>query len=344
MTTPIIPGSTEPQASPTVVAICRVHPLSIVLASAGAVALIIGMVSCAAAAPSATLNAPGTDRPMHSALWRASIAEGTVAAYWPMEDLGADVITIPSPIAGVPDASQLTTSPWASLPAAVLTEWSSDSTLAGSGPLPSDVVRNSTVGAVAMHKISANPAYGMSFWTRMPTTDEASHDAQNLIGMRLFVRGGAVAAWSLNAAIIPPGHSLVPDGKVTITLYALDEDDGVVDSTTTTIAYTGAWRNVAATFETSGSDVAARITVDGTLVDTMIVASATIEHLTGMRIVASVGNSTVSPPAISLGHPTVFAGTRAAIETAFDDLYTAGLGHVGETAAKHIQRLCAVSR
>jgi hypothetical protein len=277
--------------------------------------------------------------PLKSALQRGTVGQSTTAAYWPLEDLETSVTSIPSSIPGVPNARQITTSPWPAVPSVVVTQWSANDTLPGSGALPSIALNTSVAGVQATVPVSAGPAYGMSLWTRTDVIDATSHDAETLAAMRLFASGG-VAAWSLNITQFPPGHSAAPNGGVDVLIAALDEAGGVLGASTTQLDFTDAWRQLSATFETSGSDVVADIWLDGELIDTLTVTSVALGNVTGMRAVASTESST-TVPVVSFGHPTILSGTTSAIETAITALYEAGFGYVGEAAATRFARLCA---
>jgi hypothetical protein len=259
-------------------------------------------------------------KPLDSALRRAHKFTSPIA-YWPLERG-----TISSGLIGG-QAARVSHGQFAT---------SSDDTLVGS-----DELIQVTGGAQQIILGTVPEQIGLTAWTvavwgRVNVPAEAENLTGGTVTMSVRVGGsdiGQVAVAHRQNISDLSGENFLID--------AYDTDGVLIDDLSSTEStmigtHTDEWRFLRITVDTSSGDLRIRYWVDEVLQETFTDAG----HSVGYPMSVSLGSFVTSGTTdidVSTGHLSVWgdAGTSAS------DIYTAGLGHVGETAGARFTRLTA---
>lgn len=278
---------------------------------------------------------------LQSPLYRLSVREPTVAAYWPLENVAPNPVLLPSPVAGCPSATIRNSGSVVIQPVT----WSDEDSLVGSSPLGALDTENGVAGVEATLTVAPGPALGVSYWTR---TDVPPKDLSNgcftQTTFTLFLKGSSVPRFTATLLQFPPGSSLALDpdtGSVTVRGSSADNTGASIDTVAADIDFVDGWRHVFTYFEPDGADVAVTIFVDNEPVAFGTLPSTTMGDVSAMRLgVFTQDTTTEQVGRVSFGHPAILTGSTTDLEDAAARIFDAGYGHSGEAADDRIDRLC----
>lgn len=291
-----------------------------------------------------TIQASGITRRLNqgsrllgSALSRA-LSQLDLRGYWSFEDLTGELETHDTIASSLEDGNPFVVTDFASFSTAKV-EYSGDTTLVGSGGLPSLSMSDEAIGIVgydsALVETGTGNQFSVCFWTYTGITADDLNVATT-ITILFTATGGTFTQWTMNV----DQQDVAGTKSLVIGAFA---DDGAVFNASGSTTYQNKWRFVRFTVDQPGANqMRLRTYVDEVLIDTETEASGVPnigQPAFVQRFGAETDNSNVD---ISFGHFAVAGGTGGdPIADNAATIYTAGYtGFSGETTVDRITRLC----